>query len=250
MPRAVPMPLAKAYEFAAANGLQAEADRIRRETTVHPGFRKGKQVRKAHMLDLFESHNLLEAFFNAHWPFGATEPGRERRNTYNQDREANERLLAGGEQRGDGGNTIDIEEVEEQEFPLEADLRDFLAHNLSVIEPGLQLYREGERTGVEFLIDGGRGRIDVLALDSRGTPVVIELKLSRGRNQTIGQLLYYMGWIDRHLGKGRSRGIIVAKEIPDDLIVAVQRLPEVTLFRYRIAMTVDAVKARVESSEA
>jgi hypothetical protein len=32
--------------------------------------------------------------------------------------------------------------------------------------------------------------------------------------------------------------------------VAVQRLPEVTLFRYRIAMTVDAVKARVESSEA
>jgi len=245
------MPLARAYEFAAANGLQAEADRIRRETTVHPGFRRGKQVRKAHMLDLFESHNLLDSFFHAHWPFGATELGRVRRNTYNQDREANEKALAGGEPPGDGGNTVDIQEAEEQEFPLEADLRDFLAHNLSVIEPGLQLYRESETTGVEFLIDGGRGRIDVLALDSRGTPVVIELKLSRGRNQTIGQLLYYMGWIDRHLGKGRSRGIIVAKEIPDDLIVAVQRLPEVALFRYKIAMTVDAVKAApVESSEA
>ena len=60
MPRAVPMPLAKAYEFASANGLQAEADRIRRETTVHPGFRKGKQIRKAHLLDLFEERNLLE----------------------------------------------------------------------------------------------------------------------------------------------------------------------------------------------
>ena len=37
------------------------------------------------------------------------------------------------------------QEAEEQEFPLEADLRDFLAHNLSVIEPGLQLYRECEK---------------------------------------------------------------------------------------------------------
>lgn len=109
------------------------------------------------------------------------------------------------------------------------------------------MYREGERTGVEFAIDGGR--IDVLALDPRGTPVVIELKLSQGRNRTIGQLLYYMGWLDRHLGKGRSRGIIVAKEIPDDLIVAVQRLPEVALFRYRVAMTAEAVKTPVESSE-
>ncbi len=166
-----------------------------------------------------------------------------RRNSYNQDREANERLLAGAEPPGDGANTADIQETEEQEFPLEADLRDYLAHNLGVIEPRLQLYRESERTGIEFAIDGGR--IDVLALDSRGAPVVIELKLSQGRHRTIGQLLYYMGWIDRHLGKGQSRGIIVAKEIPDDLIVAVQRLPEVALFRYRVAMTLEAVKAPV-----
>ena len=248
MPRAVPMPIAKAYEFAAANGLESEADKIRRETPVHPGFRKGTQVRKAHMLDLFESHNLLDAFFRAHWPFGATEEGKVRRNDYNQDREANERLVAGVEPTGDVANTADIQESEEQEFPLEADLRDYLARNLGVIEPGLQLYRESERTGVEFAIDDGRGRIDVLALDSRGIPVVIELKLSRGRNQAIGQLLYYMGWIDRHLGKGRSRGIIVAKEITDDLVVAVQRLPDVALFRYRIAMTVEAVKAPAESS--
>ena len=88
MPRAVPMQLAKAYEFAAANGFESEANRIRRETTVHPGFRKGSQVRRAHMLDLFESHNLLDAFFRAHWLFGATEEGRMRRHSYNQDRDA------------------------------------------------------------------------------------------------------------------------------------------------------------------
>jgi hypothetical protein len=43
---------------------------------------------------------------------------------------------------------------------------------------------------------------------------VIELKVSRGRNLTSGQLLYYMGWGDMNLAEfGKSRGIIVAKEI-------------------------------------
>jgi hypothetical protein len=245
-----PMPLARAYEFAAANDLKAEADGIRRGTQVDPGFRKGSQVRKARILDLFESHNLLGAFFAAHWPFGATDEGRERRDSYNRDRERNEGLLAADPPVDGGSNTGENPEEEEQEFPLEADLRDYLAHNLSVIEPGLRLYREGERTGIEFPIDSGHGRIDVLALDARETPVVIELKLSRGRNQTIGQLLYYMGWIDQHLGKGRSRGIIVAKEIPEDLVVAAQRLPEVALFRYKIAMTADLVKPSATGPEA
>jgi hypothetical protein len=51
-----------------------------------------------------------------------------------------------------------------------------------------------------------------------------------------------MGWVDQHLGKGRSRGVIVAREIPDDLVVAVQRAPGVGLFRYKIAMTVEPVQ--------
>jgi len=43
--------------------------------------------------------------------------------------------------------------------------------------------------------------------------VVFELKVTRGRNKALGQLLYYMGWVDKHLGKGPCRGIIVAREI-------------------------------------
>jgi hypothetical protein len=171
---------------------------------------------------------------------GSTDEGQRKRQRWNARRERNNRLLA------EPGVPLDedlAEENDEQRFALETGLRDFLAHNLGVIEAGLRLYQDGERAGIEFPIDGGRGRIDVLALDAKGAPVVIELKLSRGRNATIGQLLYYMGWVDQHLGKGRSRGIIVAKDISDDLIVAVQRVPDVTLFRYKVAMTVEAVSS-------
>jgi endonuclease len=73
-------------------------------------------------------------------------------------------------------------EVEEttptNEFAYERDLRNFLAKNLTLIEPGLRLYEEEGITGVEFPV-GGR-LIDILAIDKSDTYVVIELKVSRG----------------------------------------------------------------------
>jgi RecB family endonuclease NucS len=70
---------------------------------------------------------------------------------------------------------------------------------------------------------------------------VVELKLSRGRNKALGQLLYYMGWVDKNLGNSPCRGIIVANEITEDLITAVSRAPGVTLYRYRMNFTVEEV---------
>jgi hypothetical protein len=63
--------------------------------------------------------------------------------------------------------------------------------------------------------------------------VVVELKVSKGRSRTIGQFLYYMGWVDKNLGKGSCRGMIIAKEITPDLVIAVRRVPGVTLGRYK-----------------
>jgi RecB family endonuclease NucS len=85
------------------------------------------------------------------------------------------------------------------EFALEAHLRDFLAKNLGHIEPGLRLYEGNGRTGIEYPLEGGR--IDLLAVDQSQKYVVIELKLSQGRNKALGQLLYYMGWVDQNLGE-------------------------------------------------
>jgi len=98
-------------------------------------------------------------------------------------------------QAADATEEVD-EDSEDQSFAAESDLRDFLAKNLSCIEQGLKVFQDGQQSGVEYPIDNGLGWIDILAIDSEDRPVVIELKLSRGRNRTIGQLLYYMGWME------------------------------------------------------
>jgi len=104
---------------------------------------------------------------------------------------------------------------------------------------GSDFTSQDAQKGVEFPVDGGR--IDILAVDKAGRFVVFELKLARGRNKALGQILYYMGWVDKHLGKGESRGIIVAKEISDDLILAVQRVQGVSLYRYKLSVSVEKV---------
>jgi hypothetical protein len=124
------------------------------------------------------------------------------------------------------------------EFAYEAELRNNLAKNLGSIEPGLRLYRDedGEFNGLEFPV-GGR-RIDILAVDKGGDYVVIELKVSRGHERTIGQLARYMGWIRKNLaGEKRTRGMIVASKITEDLKLAAAVIPNVSLVEYQMALT-------------
>jgi RecB family endonuclease NucS len=115
-----------------------------------------------------------------------------------------EAFLEGRGPDAEGGDEGSSDPEQALEFAFEAHLRDFLAKNLDRIETGLRLYASPEHTGVEFPVDGGR--IDLLAVDRNGKFVVIELKLSQGRNKTLGQLLYYMGWVDQHLGRGTLSG--------------------------------------------
>jgi hypothetical protein len=123
-------------------------------------------------------------------------------------------------------------------FAYEHDLRDYLAKNLQLIEPGLKLYSEEGITGIEFPV-GGRN-IDILAVDQAGAYVVIELKVSKGHERVIGQLLRYIGWIEEHhAAPGQSvRGIIVAKEISDDIRLACRRIAGVQLFEYALSVSV------------
>lgn len=125
---------------------------------------------------------------------------------------------------------------EPSEFAYESDLRDFLAKNLSLLEPGLQLYQDEGITGVEFPV-GGRF-IDLLAVDAQQRYVVIELKVSKGYDRVVGQLLRYMAWIEKnHAEPGQGvRGIIAAREISTDLKLACSYLPNVTLFEYELSV--------------
>jgi len=142
----------------------------------------------------------------------------------------------------------DGEQASPSEFAYESDLRDFLAKNLSIIESGLELYQDEGITGVEFPA-GGRF-IDILAVDSERRLVVIELKVSRGYDRVVGQLLRYMAWIEKnHAEPGqRVRGIIVAREISEDLRLACSYLPTVALYEYELSVLLKKVAIEVRNT--
>lgn len=127
------------------------------------------------------------------------------------------------------------------EFAYEHDLRDYLAKNLSILEPGLRLFDDEGVTGVEFPV-GGRF-VDILAVDDKGHYVIIELKVSRGYDRVVGQLLRYIAWIEQHHADANQevRGIILAKEITEDLKLACSRINGVQLFEYELSVTVEQV---------
>lgn len=127
------------------------------------------------------------------------------------------------------------------EFAYEHDLRDYLARNLHIIEPSLKLYTEQGITGIEFPV-GGR-YIDILAVDKNGDYVVIELKVSKGYDRVIGQLLRYVSWVKKNQAEqGQSvRGVIIAKQISEDLRLACSELPSVSLYEYDLSVAVRKV---------
>ena len=131
----------------------------------------------------------------------------------------------------------------DSEFAYERDLRNYLARNLHLLEPGLRLYEDEGVTGIEFPV-GGRF-IDILAIDSENNFVVLELKVSRGYDRVVGQLLRYMGWIEKHQAEpGQAvRGAIIAKEMTDDLCLACSRITGVSLFEYELSVTLRRVIA-------
>jgi hypothetical protein len=231
-------PLRDAYVFADQHGLSTEGAAIR-DMEIEWDRPYTSTVRRGRMIELFENRGVLNQFITDAWPLGASAVGdSEKRRCLKISREYNAFLAGDGRPRESEPESEDAQQS--LEFALEAHLRDFLAKNLDRIEPGLHLYAGENRNGVEYPID--HGQIDLLAVDQNGTHVVIELKLSRGRNRTLGQLLYYMGWVDQHLGNGPCRGVIIASEITDDLIVAVSRVPGVSLARYKMSFAVEPVK--------
>lgn len=137
----------------------------------------------------------------------------------------------------------DDDELLTTAFAYESDLRNFLSKNLLVLEAGLRLYEEEGITGIEFPA-GGRF-LDILAVDANGAYVVIELKVSRGHDRAVGQLRRYMGWIAKnHADPGQAvRGIIIAREISQDLVLACSGLSDVKLFEYEMSVSVRKVES-------
>ena len=130
-----------------------------------------------------------------------------------------------------------------REFAYERDLQSFLAKNLHLIEQGLHLYYDDDgASGIEFPVDNRR--VDILAVDQAQNYVVIELKVSRGYDRTVGQLLRYMAWIRQNHAEPEQdvRGIIIAREISDDLRLACSEVGKVSLYEYALSVALKPVK--------
>lgn len=131
-------------------------------------------------------------------------------------------------------------------FALEAQLRDFIAENLSRIPVNgttLKVFADTNgRGGVEY--PTGVGPIDILAADSAGNLYVFELKLDRGPDRGLGQLARYMGWVKSHLAAGKTvTGVLVARSIDERLRYAAAVIPNVALLEYEVQFSVRPVEA-------
>jgi RecB family endonuclease NucS len=137
----------------------------------------------------------------------------------------------------DEGAAAESDEAEEAAFRFEIQLRDFIAQNLSAIDlhgPKLRLYVDEEgRNGVEYPTPVGP--IDILATDAAGAFYVFEIKRARSPDHAIGQLTRYMGSLRKKFGPCRPiNGVIVAREITDNLRYAIAVIPGVSLFEYEV----------------
>lgn len=138
----------------------------------------------------------------------------------------------------------DDEPLEVSEFAYEKDLQNFLSKNLYQIEPGLKLYEEEDITGIDFPV--GNRYIDILALDNDNNYVVVELKVSRGYDRVVGQLLRYMAWIRKNQADNGQvvRGIIIAREISEDLLLACSEIPNIDLYEYQLSVSLKKVNEK------
>jgi hypothetical protein len=141
------------------------------------------------------------------------------------------------EPKGEKISEDDDEEMEyDTAFAYEEDLKNYLAKNLDIIESGLKLYEEDGINGLEYEVKGRF--IDILAVDKNKNFVVIELKVSKSYDRVIGQLLRYKNWIQKELANEGQivKGIIIANEISEDLIIACMGQPNIKLYEYELSV--------------
>ena len=127
----------------------------------------------------------------------------------------------------------------EQRFGLERHLHEFLRDNWDRLELGREyaLYQEpgDEEAGYEYPCDVGR--IDLLAKHKKEPRwLVVELKRNQTSDQTVGQLLRYIGWVKQHLAEDGDEvhGLIICRKADKALYYALSTVPNVELRLYEV----------------
>jgi hypothetical protein len=228
-------PLKLAYKFLTENNLENEANAIRQSQDRYKSY--SSTLRRGKIIALLRKNSLLDSFMNESWAFGKTDRGQRKIARYQRVYDA---FLSQG--KADEERDEEEESVEETSFAFEEHLREYISKNLSAVEPGLKLWKDDSgKEGIEYPIDQDDRRIDILAVDKDGIPVVIELKVSRGYQKVIGQCLYYRNRVKQLFKATRIRIIIIAREISPELRTAIGDLTDVNLYEYKISFSLQKI---------
>jgi hypothetical protein len=126
-------------------------------------------------------------------------------------------------------------------FGIERHLHAFILDNwdsLGISEEWELYERDGEIVGSQYRTEFGR--ISLLARHiKRPEWLVIELKRDDNSDAAIGQMLRYMGWVQRYLaGKEVVKGMIISKHKDTALDYALVQLPNVSSKIYRVTIEI------------
>ncbi len=111
------------------------------------------------------------------------------------------------------------------------DLHPLIVTNLEALEEGLALWDLSQPT--EFPA-GPVGKMDVLAKDAEGHPVVVEAKTHIAGDSAVGQVARYMSWVRLNLGEPWVKGMLVAGEFPPSVRYAAASVATLSLHRYSV----------------
>ena len=129
-------------------------------------------------------------------------------------------------------------------FYMEQQLEDFIIENWEKTELGNRydlIYEEGTLKSQQYITD--IGRIDILARDKEsGNYVVIELKKNQTSDDTVGQVLRYMGWISENKKDKAVKGIIIAGKYDEKLYYAQQMMKDIDIFLYEVNFSLKGYK--------
>jgi uncharacterized Zn finger protein (UPF0148 family) len=123
-------------------------------------------------------------------------------------------------------------------------VRDLLAEDPELLEPGLKLVRDANSpSGVDYPTDVGS--IDLLARDAGGALVVVTVAKGDSGSDLVAEILQRIGWVRKHVARTREgvRGILVMNEAPANLSYAAAAVADTVAFRtYRLKLSFEKVE--------
>lgn len=141
-----------------------------------------------------------------------------------------------GSQEIEEESNIEALEVQHYQTLIHRNFNKLFKGELQYYDPERQNEKHGRFDTQEV------GEMDFLAIDKNGDLVVIELKRN-STDKTLGQILRYMGWVNKNLCKENQKvkGIIIAETKDNRLEYALTIVPNVVFKRMKLNVEIEDV---------